>query len=434
MQQEQDTINFTFGIISYLRNFFSEESFSTIKDNKLNLKILKETKETKKLISWINEIKNNKDNIYKIIIGIYYKKEINNNRRKNTDNDKNIKIGRNNNSNKKNNKNISITNNKKNNANMISNESVLIETYSFKIGEKIDYKQVCKTLQNMEVLNGNYFMKLKIFTYNKTKITGFREISELWEVENKKELGLKGIKLCYQDKSDNKNSFDNNSEIKDKNNYDNFNTINNNIDLNNISTKTNYTHNTNINSTNNTINNNTNSTNNTITNNNTNINYNTFNTGIDRNIIHCACTINNNEKDMILCKYCLRWNHIVCYGYFSIRDKRIPTNFKCYFCSDEIDTSLRDACIYRRVLWILFNEINENDDNIEEKLKVSLKISKSFAKKIIIKLKKDGIIKHNYLNNCNEIQRDLQVKEKVKEYFNGNKLECCISIDEVSNK
>lgn len=322
--QQQDTVTKTFGIISYLRNFFSEDAFTTVKDDNVNLKILKETKQTQKLIFWINEIKANQNNIYKIMIGIY----------------KNLK-----------------------------SKKELIEIYSFKVNEKIDYKEICKTLQKMEVLNGSYSMKLKIFTYSKVQISGFKDINELWEIGNKKEVEIKGMKLLYKSKID--ESINNNSNpINDVSNYGN------------------------------------------------------------SNIIECACTINTNEKDMILCKLCMKWSHVVCYGYFSSKDKRIPLDFKCYFCSGEIDHFIRDSCIYRRVLWIVFNEEPELTDLY---FCERLQLTKNFSKKLVCKLRKDKIVKSNSATKLNTILRNTEVKEKIKEYFNGSKLDCCISEDEIRN-
>lgn len=337
MQQQQDTISLTFGIVSYLRNFFSEDSFETVEcpdgNKNLKLKVLRHTKETQKILEWIREIQTKKKDIHKIILGIY------------------------------------------------NLERELVEMYAFDLRTELDFKGICRTMQKMEALQGRYALKMKIFSMAGTIFKGFKKRTELWEIADKREVEFNGFKIHFKgpDLSDTGHNG-----ITDRNG----------------------------------INNGKNSDQNSITD--------------DKNVtIDCQCTINTNERDMLQCTSCLNWTHATCNGYFSIKDKRIPETFICYKCLGENSMELRNCCIYRRVLWIVFNE-TVNCNNLANVLETRLRISLPMAKRLVNKLKKDGFIKWESFQFS--VGKDSTVKEKIKEYFNGARMDCNISNDEIELK
>jgi hypothetical protein len=62
----------------------------------------------------------------------------------------------------------------------------------------------------------------------------------------------------------------------------------------------------------------------------------------------------------------------------------------------------------------------------------------SFVKDILKKLVDDGFIKKIKKNNSNNksnvdivIVKDKEIKEKIKEYFNGRRMECLVSMNEI---
>lgn len=320
MQQEQQTISVVFGIISYLRNFFNEDSFGSLEMNNMKLKTLKSTPKTSKLVSLINEIQLNQEAVYKVLIGIYSNKKI-------------------------------------------------VEIYELKLSEKQDFKEICKSLQKMELLNGTYSMKIKLITNTKREIKGFKRGGEFWELQNKEEIKLSGMSIYVSGRCDSNNEI--------------------NVRCNNTTSK---------------------------------------NSAV--NAIDCPCTVNTNEANMLQCKKCLKWNHAVCYGFFSLKDKRIPCNFECKRCTDELSVDTRNSSIYRRFLWIAFNEVEVFDEfNFEERLK----ISKNLTENLKSKMRKDGILRYNNGKpGKNEILKTTEVKDKIKEYFNGTAMECTIS-EEIHN-
>lgn len=366
MQQEQDTLGIAFGVIAYLRNFFSEESYETVEYckkqdgpmaniKKIKLKRLRNTKDTKKIVEWIEELRAHQEVIHKIVIAIY---------RRSGDSK--------NNSNCLSCEKISKTNN-----DIRMNE--LVEMYSFALHEDLDFKSICKTIQKMDALKGNLSMRLKVFSYDSVELKGFKREHELWMIENEEKMEISGMKVVYKGKGLNKKkvmSYLNSQEngiLDAKENTEG-------------SAKDSWS------------------------------------------LIDCSCTINTNEKDMLRCTICQGWVHAICFGYFSSKDKRIPRDFRCCKCSESMTVELRNCSIYRRTLWIIYNE-----NTPCEKLPARLKISNSFYKKLVSKLRKDGFIKHNFKTTSYEVLKDSGAKSRIKEYFNGLSMNCSISIDEAEN-
>ncbi|ELA40962.1 uncharacterized protein VICG_01992 [Vittaforma corneae ATCC 50505] len=365
MQQEQDTISLALGVISYLRCLFSEESFENQKVNGLELKVLRNTPETVKMINWIQNLNTHKDKIYKIAIGIY---------------------------------------------SIIENEEILVEMYSIQVNTQLDFKNICRSLQKMNLLRGKYIVKMKVFTTAFIEIQGFKRSGEVWNLKDLKEVEMNGLKVyLQQDKrpansnANNMNSSTSNSSIVS--NSDSCNGTSNNLP----DGKSN-------------------------------------NTRID-----CSCTINSNENEMILCTKCLCWVHSSCHGFFSSKDKRIKKDFICYSCSGIKSKELRDCCLYRRVLSVVYNETvvgktddRDNNGNINTKTTGNASISKSemneflqkrlflapsFTSELTKKLLNDGFLKT--FKNSVEVVKNREIKEKIKEYFNGKRMECLISMNEI---
>lgn len=372
MQQEQNTIKISLGIISYLRNLFSEESFRNEKVDGMNLKVLINTPETVKMVEWIKNLSENEENIHKIQLGIYQSNNFNNN----------------------------------NIINSNINEK-LMELYSINLKEKMNYKAFCKALQKMETLKGKFIIKLKIFTTAFIEIGGFKKSTEIWNLEGMKESEMTGIKIFYNDTND--------VNIKNVNRC-----INEGINNKCINTSIN----------NKCINegiNNTSTNNNTITTTNNNTNNTPISTTNDN--IKCPCTINNNEPNMILCTRCLSWVHSTCHGFFSSKDKRIGRSFQCFHCSNTVNKEIRDCCIYRRVLNFMYNEEEEflNRDDVNNFIMKRLGTSNSFTGSLVTRLLQDGFIRK--MTDKMEIMKNKEIKEKIKEYFNGKRMECFVCME-----
>lgn len=359
MQQEQDTIGLAFSVISYLRCLFSEDSFQECKFNDLTLKALKNTSETRKINEWISNINRHKENIHKIVIGIY-----------SLDNFKDGDMSLN--------RNISESNEK------------LVEMYSFNINIQPDFKELCRTLQAMKILRGRFIIKLKVYTTSFVEINGFKRTDKLWEYNHLDRKELKGFNIFSEEFT--------NIETEEK-----------------VKTSGN---------------------------------------------INCCCTINTNENQMIQCTKCSKWVHASCYGYFSSKDKRIDQLFICYDCLQIQSKELRDCAIYRRVLSVIYNEkiptsrpediakidkptafgnnstmnsknsSNLNRSSVINFLKERLKLSTTFADQVLRKLTTDGFIV--FENRNYQVVKTREVKEKIKFYFNGKRMECLIAICDIN--
>lgn len=319
MQQEQHTIGTALSVISYLRCFFSEDSFESKPINGIDIKILKNTPETARMFQWIHSLDSYRDRIYKISIGIY-----------------------------------SLIDNK------------LIEMYSIHPNGELDIKGICRYLQKMEILRGKYVIKLKVFTSSFIEIKGFKRSSETWEIENLVEMEYGGMKIYYKN--------------------ENITPVKNDLSI---------------------------------------------DSNIKTNIIKCSCIINSNEKEMLQCIKCLCWVHASCHGYFSSKDRRIKKEFICYSCTGIVSKELTDCCIYRRILTVLYNE----EIGIVKKAELMLLLVKRFDFSLkfmgilVQKLISDGFIKQN--KGMMEVIKNGEVKEKIKGYFNGRRMECLIAMNEI---
>lgn len=140
--------------------------------------------------------------------------------------------------------------------------------------------------------------------------------------------------------------------------------------------------------------------------------------------IDCLCTINTNERDMLQCRRCLGWAHAVCCGYFSSQDPRVPKDFTCFMCMGKASRELRDLCVYRRVLYIAFNEDFSNTDLGER-----LKITRGMIRKVLSRLRTDGLIRHSA--GGHEVVRNKKSREKIREYFNEARALYFVSVGKV---
>lgn len=143
-----------------------------------------------------------------------------------------------------------------------------------------------------------------------------------------------------------------------------------------------------------------------------------------QSIIDCLCTINNNERDMLQCRRCLGWVHAVCCGYFSSQDPRVPGGFRCFRCLGKASKELRDLCVYRRALYIVFNEDFPSIDLGER-----LKITRGMVRKVLFRLRADGLVRQR--EGRYEAVWDRKSREKVKEYFNEARTLCFVSVGKV---
>lgn len=75
----------------------------------------------------------------------------------------------------------------------------------------------------------------------------------------------------------------------------------------------------------------------------------------DGNIIICQCEHAEEEGDMVECATCNTWQHLHCYGYDGIQDRRLRNEHTCYACLSGSDLQslaiLRDLAKRRRAVY-----------------------------------------------------------------------------------
>lgn len=249
------------------------------------------------------------------------------------------------------------------------NNHRLVEMYSIDVKAHFDFKGICRNLQKMSLLRGKYLLRMKVFTTAFIEIDGFKRTDELWDLACLRPMALDGMKIYLPVAENTQEQIIPESQVQK---------------------------------------------------------------------ISCTCTIDTNEKEMILCQKCNSWVHAACHGYFSSKDKRIKRDFECFRCMEIVSKELRDCCIYRRLLSVIYNERVGGEEEgkrlnrqaLQDFIAKRLKISQSFTVELIRKLIKDGFVENK--KGHLEIIKTRESKEKIKEYFNGKRMECLISMYEIS--
>lgn len=239
----------------------------------------------------------------------------------------------------------------------------LVEMYTLDVTREPDFKAICRTIQKMDPLSGRFSLKLKVRTHSSIKLRGFKREDTAWMIEDGDRIEVSSMRIFRKRAREA-------SEPSDR------------CSIGNIKCGT--------------------------------------------AIINCTCTINTNERDMLQCNECMEWVHAVCCGYFSSEDPRVPRKFKCLKCTGAVTKELRDLCVYRRVLYVVFNE-DFSRTNLEERLK----ITRALAQKALFKLRADGLIRCAKGARKYRIVKDKRAKDKVKEYFNEAEAKCFISVGRV---
>jgi hypothetical protein len=71
--------------------------------------------------------------------------------------------------------------------------------------------------------------------------------------------------------------------------------------------------------------------------------------------VDCCCTGISTALDNVSCNQCHAWSHLVCYGYNSTTDSRLPSTFLCFKCDQELIpiADLKDLALKRKLLQML---------------------------------------------------------------------------------
>lgn len=138
-------------------------------------------------------------------------------------------------------------------------------------------------------------------------------------------------------------------------------------------------------------------------------------------IIKCTCGHNVKDLEMLQCDRCAYWQHSVCSGYVSCRDRRLEGHlYLCYYCQYGTQPNtfhfLQLLSQMRKALAIISAEGFENPTTLAKRMGIKLHAS--------LKLK-DRLVKEKFLVKLSKCKyeiakKDENIKERIKFYFNQN--------------
>lgn len=138
-------------------------------------------------------------------------------------------------------------------------------------------------------------------------------------------------------------------------------------------------------------------------------------------IIKCTCGHNFKDLEMLQCDRCMNWQHSVCAGFVSCRDRRLENSlYICYFCKygKQVQTFnfLQKLSQFRKALAVISADGFENISRLGTRLGVS----KFMAKSIRDRLVNEKFLIFNGKTDYSIAKKDEYIKERIKFYFNQN--------------
>lgn len=140
--------------------------------------------------------------------------------------------------------------------------------------------------------------------------------------------------------------------------------------------------------------------------------------------IKCVCGNIEKELEMIQCDACSYWQHAVCSGYVSSRDRRLDNSiYSCCYC--RFGTQLRtfkfvkELSIFRKILAVLSFE----GFTTMIRLYTRVGLSKCTILPHVSRLVREGFLlkkKTHSFTTYTVAKKDENIKEKIKKYFNQN--------------
>lgn len=129
---------------------------------------------------------------------------------------------------------------------------------------------------------------------------------------------------------------------------------------------------------------------------------------------------------MIFCDKCQSWQHTVCVGFYSNKDKRlVSTDYTCYSCRFQNQIAsvfLKPLCGFRRALSIVFHEGLTGGQHFSQRLGVPLHTSQMIIDRLLKEqfitrtpktTDKNGVVRRwDY-----QVMKGNEVRKKIKAYF-----------------
>ena len=130
---------------------------------------------------------------------------------------------------------------------------------------------------------------------------------------------------------------------------------------------------------------------------------------------------------MIMCDLCGFWQHCVCMGFTSLKDRRIPTGaFQCYHCkfsqTPALQRYLASYCHLRRAIAFAVHESIPSVLALMKRLNISRQRSKTILGKlekegIVVKLPESDICSRKFNRYIYEAVRDERSRKVIADYF-----------------
>ena len=138
-------------------------------------------------------------------------------------------------------------------------------------------------------------------------------------------------------------------------------------------------------------------------------------------LIKCTCGHNFKDLEMLQCETCMKWQHSVCAGYVSCRDRRLEnTLYICYMCKygQQAQTLhfVQKLSQFRKALAVISAEGFESITKFSKRLGVSQHTGKNIRNRLV----EEKFLICNGPTNYAIAKKDDYIKEKIKFYFNQN--------------
>ncbi|KAJ3294952.1 DNA binding protein [Borealophlyctis nickersoniae] len=117
----------------------------------------------------------------------------------------------------------------------------------------------------------------------------------------------------------------------------------------------------------------------------------------DEDLVYgCPCGVQESDGDLVECEECKTWGHIVCFGYTSMSDPRVPEHHYCYACLNKLFPGngpydldrAAEVAIFRRGLFVVWDEGFQGASWFAERLGTGLPV----ASQLMNRLKKEGFL------------------------------------------
>lgn len=138
-------------------------------------------------------------------------------------------------------------------------------------------------------------------------------------------------------------------------------------------------------------------------------------------VIKCTCGNNVKDLEMLQCDSCTNWQHSVCSGYVSCRDRRLEGNlYLCYYCQfgNQLSTFhfIQKLSQMRKALAIISAEGFESVISFTKRMGLTANLGQNLKDRLVMEKFLVPAAKRKY-----EIaKKDEYIKERIKYYFNQN--------------